>query len=226
MNNCISHSISSIKLCINPFFISKNQHFYYKSDTIECVLRGPFPIVTIRTDNWTGNCLDLCIQVIISLSHYGLINISEYFRFHSEEHYQWLFHNINQIASISELTIAFQYSEIINENMSFSRVKTNRMRNRNQWCVYSINNYLPKKERSVFAPIVQELHIDTKNCLRFIRDMYLLNQNASDLLFYFSGFIIKSWRRHKGVLYPLPEEYCRQDRIKHQELPIKTQKRP
>lgn len=223
MNNCISQSISTIKLCLNPFFISKQNHFYYKSETIECILRGPWPIIYIKTDNWAGNYLDLCIQVIINLSHFGLITMPDYFRFHSEEHYQWLFNNINQIASISEITIAFQYSGFEYEKESYSRVKTNYLRNRNEWSVYSMNNYLPRKERHFFAPIVQELHIDTKNCHRFIRrNMYLLNQNASELLMYFSSFIIKSWRRHKDVLYPLPEEYCRRGRIKNQELPLKT----
>ena len=221
MNNCVSQSISTVKLCVNPFFISKQNHFYYKSDSIECIKRGPWPIIYINTDNWTGNCLDLCIQVIINLSHYGLINMSEYFRFHSEEHYQYIFHNINQIVSISEITIAFQYSGLINEKVSFSRVKTNYLRNRNEWCVYSMNNYLPKKERSIFAPIIQELHLDTHNCQRFLGNMYILNQNASEILIYFSSFIIKSWRRHQSFLYPLPEEYWRKGRINHNELPQK-----
>ena len=222
MNNFISQSISALKICLNPSYIPKNTHFFYKSETIECVLRGPWPIIYIKTNDWEGNYLDLCIQTIISLSHYGLINISDYFRFNSEEHYKWLFQNINQVSSISEITIAFQYSGIGNEETSYSRVKTNYLRNRTEWCVYSMNNYLPKKARSIYSPIIQELHINTHNCQRFIGNMYILNQNNSELISYFSSFITKSWRRHKAFLYPLPEEYCRQDRIKHKELPQKN----
>ncbi len=221
MNKCISQSISTIKLCLNPLLISKQNHFYYKSETIECILRGPWPIIYIKTDNWTGNYLDLCIQVIINLSHFGLITMSDYFRFHSEEHYQWLFNNINQIASISEIIIEFQYSGFEYEKESYSRVKTNYLRNRTEWCVYSMNNYLPRTERSIFAPIIQELHIDTHNCQRFLGNMYILNQNTSEILIYFSSFITKSWRRHQSFLYPLPEEYCRKGRVKHNELPQK-----
>lgn len=221
MNNCISQSISTIKLCLDPSFISRNTHFYYKSETIECVLRGPWPIISINTNNWTGNYLDLCIQIIINLCHYGLIAMTDYFRFHSEEHYLWLLHNINQILKISEITIAFKYSDTSYEQQPYSRVKTNLLRNRNEWCVYSMNNYLPRTERSIFAPIIQELHIDTHNCQRFLGNMYILNQNTSEILIYFSSFITKSWRRHQSFLYPLPEEYCRKGRVKHNELPQK-----
>ena len=84
-----------------------------------------------------------------------------------------------------------------------------------------MNSYLPKKERSPYSPVIQELHIDTHNCQRFLKNMYILNSDSVSILSYFSSFIIKSWRRHSSFLYPLPPEFMRSGRIKHTELPQK-----
>lgn len=221
--NDSSYNISEVSLCLNPAYIPQNAHFFYKSDSIDCVKRGPWPIIYIRHRFTSENILDTCIQVILQLSHYGLIKISEYFRFNSEAHYQWLFQNINEIVSITEITVSFSYYGTYGaeEVKTLSRVQTNYLRNRNEWSVYSINNYLPKRERSLYSPVIQKLHIDTHNCQRFLKNMYILNSDSVSILTYFSSFIIKSWRRHSYFLYPLPPEFMRSGRIKHTELPKK-----
>lgn len=125
--NDSSYNISAVSLCLNPAYIPQNIHFYYKSDSIECIKRGPWPIIYLRNKFTSENILDTCIQVILQLSHYGLIKMSECFRFNSEAHYQWLFQNINEIVSITEITVSFNYYETYGagEIKPLTRVQTN-----------------------------------------------------------------------------------------------------
>lgn len=222
MTKCFEQKISCVSVCLNAKYLPNDRHFYFKSEDLDCILRGPWPIIYIKHPIQLYNLQEYVIQILIHMYHFGLINFPIVFKYNHEFLCRWLKENLNQIVKISDITIQFAYHDFKNNLPNMSPSKTNYMRNNAPWSQYNAGNYMYYKDRKNCDVLIQEFHIDTHYCSRFLEDISILDRTPVELINYFSGFISKSWRRHSNENFlPLPYELMRTGRIKHSELPKK-----
>lgn len=223
MTECFEQKISCLSVCLNAKYLPNDRHFYFKSENLDCILRGPYPIIYIKNPVQMYNLQEYLIQVLIHMYHFGLLNFPFVFKYNHEFLCRWLKENLNQIVKISDITVQFTYHEA-NKNIPYMKPsETNYIRNNSPWSQYQAGNYMYYRDRKNCDVLIQEFHIDTHYCSRFLADISILNRTSTELIDYFSGFITKSWRRHsnENFLY-LPSEKMKSGRIAHSMLPKKT----
>lgn len=222
MSECFEKNISCVSVCLNPKYIPIYKPFYYKSESLDCILRGPFPIIYIKNPVQSYNLQEYLIQILINMFHFELLNFPYVFKYNHEFLYKWLNENLDQIVKISDITMQFAYHDTCQRTPFMKPSITNYIRNNSPWSQFRAGNYMYLKDRKNCDIIIQEFHIDTHYCRRYLKDISILNRTSDELFFYFSGFISKSWRRHSNENFlPLPDDLMRTGRITHSDLPKK-----
>lgn len=220
--------ISGLNFNVNPFYVSKNHHWHYKSEVCSCTQIGNFYMLYINQPYIENNQNQMTglIQLLVSLACLGLLDFGPYYRYNLDGLYLYIQQNLEKIVQLSEISFAFDYNEGYGLQIpKQSKLETTLLRHQSLWCIYDKRNYLSSSYKNFRSnsilldhPIRLELHLNLKYGSRYL-NLHLLNNSVDGIFRLFQEYIFKSWKRNcLGSMPFLPYRYYHDGKVSHEAL--------